>query len=492
MSSSPIDRPAIYRGAALAVLMQWSMRVIGLVSVLILARLLTPHDFGIIGLAMAAVALVEILGQVGLYQALLRIEKPERAHLDTAWTIQLILFFAMGVVTIALAPIAAWAYDKPVLAWVIAALATRFFFFALYNIGIVDFERHFQFGRDMKMRLSARLGSFVITVAAALLLRSHWALVIGLVSQSALMAAGSYIAHPYRPRLSLACRAELLGVSIWMMVESVALTMQQQVERLVIGAFGSAHLVGLYSVSKDLSEIFTQEIATALNRVTFVTVARTGPLPENAMRTATILGAYAMIAAPMGFGLAAAAEPAVLVLLGDQWAAAVPFLRVIAVYSALFAVYKVIASSLQAAGYIRLVAGLSGSGAAASALAALVAALLDPAALSIAWAVFGATLALLTAGLVTIARLSDANWLRFAVHVARPFAAAGAMCALVAYAVPDLGSALPDLAARVATGVIAYPLILLAIWVISGRPHGAEAEALGLLGQLRARLASAS
>jgi O-antigen/teichoic acid export membrane protein len=76
-------RNALYRSAVLAVTLQWLMRLIGLISVFILARLLEPKDFGIMGLAVAALALVEILGAVGIWQALLRIKEWDREHLDT-------------------------------------------------------------------------------------------------------------------------------------------------------------------------------------------------------------------------------------------------------------------------------------------------------------------------------------------------------------------------------------------------------------------------
>src|SRR5512139_1506513 len=103
-AAPPGMNKVLYRSAATAVLLQWSIRFIGLISVLVLARLLTPADFGIIGIAMATVAIVEICGAVGLRQALLRIASPTRDHLDTAWTIQLIVCWSLALLTAAVAP----------------------------------------------------------------------------------------------------------------------------------------------------------------------------------------------------------------------------------------------------------------------------------------------------------------------------------------------------------------------------------------------------
>ena len=479
----------VYRSAMLAVLMQWTLRFIGLISVFILARLLTPADFGLVGLAMATIALVEIFSVIGLRQALLRIDTPARDHLDTAWTIQLVLFLILALVLALLTPLASSFYGEPALTPIMLVLSLRFVFLGLVNIGIVDFDRNMEFGRDMRMRVSTRLLAFVGTIAAAILLRSYWALVIGLVLQSALLAAMSYVAHPYRPRLSLSRRRELLGVSLWMFLSASAQVMHHQIERIVIGRFFSIHLLGLYSVSKDLGAMFTQEIATALNRVTFVTTARGGrPLSEGPERLGSMLGAYAMIAAPLGLGLAATADEAVRVLLGAQWGAAAPFLEILAPASALYAVYKVIASSLNAAGWQRTAAALSCGGmiAAAVALPIAGAAGMDPSGIALLAA--GLSFLLLAAGTLTIARIAATGAWRLAGHVARPFAAGAAMLIAIRGTAVDTGSALADLAINAALGGAVYAAALLFLWMAFNRPAGAEADTLDAVAALRRKL----
>ncbi|HEX9946374.1 MAG TPA: oligosaccharide flippase family protein [Allosphingosinicella sp.] len=482
-------RNALYRSAVLAVTLQWLMRFIGLISVFILARLLEPKDFGIMGLAVATLALVELLGAVGIWQALLRIKEWDREHLDTAWTIQLIVFGAMGLLALGTAPLVAYLFAQPALTAVLAVLSLRFLVLGLANIGVVEFDRKLAFGRDLRMRIGARLASFVVAIAAAFWFRNYWALVIGLVAQNSFFSIATYLCHPFRPRLSLKRRAELLGTSLWIFVHAVTQTVQLQIERLVMGRFSSAHVIGLFSVSKDVSEIFTQEIATALNRVTFVTVARDDqPLSDSPLRTAQILGVYAMIAAPMGFGLAATAESAIHLLLGAEWAAAAPFMEIVAVYSAFYAVYKVIASSLQAAGFARQAAYMSGTGAICLAVTVAGAAWIRPDSMTVAFAAFAANFLMLASGIVVIARYSGQNPFGLGLHVFRPFAAAAAMAAAVRLIGPDSGSAIIDLAGGVAVGGIAYPLFLIGLWWASGRPPGGEREALLLAGEMRQRL----
>ncbi len=487
MDDETDDRPPasagrVYRSAATAVVIAWSLRFIGLFSVLILARVLTPRDFGIVALAMSTLALLDIFSALGLRQALLLIPRPQRSHYDTAWTIQLLVLTVLAGLLVMLAPLVAWFYDEPVLAVVIAVLASRFIFYGLANIGIVDFDRHLELGRDLRMRISVRLATFAVTIIAALILRNYWALVIGAVTQSVFHAAASYIVHPYRPRFSLMRRAELLGVSLWMFLASAAQTVHFEIERFVVGRIGSMNVLGFYSVSKDLSSIFTQEIATALNRVTFVTTAQTGrPLSADPIRLSTMLGTYAMIAAPLGLGLAAAAENAVQVLLGPQWTDAVPYLRLIAPASAFYAVYKLVVSSLQASGDSRHAAQLALGGTVVMVAAVSVAVVTDGGAIGVALASLLTCMALLVSGTLLLSRKARTSGVGLLFAVGRPFAAAFAMMVVLRSFGGSGIHPVIDLVVEIAVGAAVYAVLIVAIWRVSGRPRGPEANAVELL-----------
>lgn len=480
-SAQPSGR-LLARSAFMAVAVQWAIRLIGLVSVVALARLLDPEDFGLVAIALTAAGLVELFGWLGIGQALLRVREPEREHYDTAFTIQFLVFSSLAAVMVALvAPAAAAFYGLPELQVLLSVLAVRFLCIATVNIGVLDFERNFEFVRDLKMRVGARLAALIVTVAAAFLLRNHWALIVGLIAQSAFHTLATYIAHPFRPRLSLAKRRELLGTSLWVFASTMADWLQNNIERLVLGRFTTTYALGLFSTSKDLAMIFTHEVSIALNRVTFVTVAGTdagrGPPPF-----ATILGAYALVAAPLAAGLAASAEDAVAVFLGAKWLAAAPFLQIIAIYTGVQAVYSVVAAVLQASGRARLAAGLSISGALLTAAAVVAAALLRGTAEAVALSALAASLVMLFCYAVMLARASASRLWPVLSHVLRPALAAAAMLlAVIFIADPDSGSPLLDLLVSVALGAPVYAVGLLTIWLLAGRPDGPETRIFAVL-----------
>ena len=466
---------AVYRSAAIAIAIAWSLRLIGLVSVLVLARLLTPRDFGIVALATSVLALVDIFSALGLRQALLRIARPDRAHYDTAWTLQLLVLAFLAVVLVAVAPLAARFYAEPALGLLIPILAASFVIDGLANIATVDFERNLDLGRDLRMRVSVRLASFFATLSAALILQNYWALILGMMLQSILNAAASYLFHPFRPRFSLSKRAELLGVSLWMFLASASQTIHILVEKLVVGRIATRNLLGAYSVSRDLSSIFTEEISTALNRVTFVTTAQTGqPLSADPGRLSAMLGAYALIAAPLGLGLAATADDVVPVLLGPQWTAAPPYLAILAPACACYAVYKLVISTLQASGDARLAGLISASGAMLMVAAAAITAFAGKGPQGIALSGLCVTAALLCGGILMLARKAEANGAAMLAAVARPFLAGLVMMLVLRQLDTAQFGPFASLMIKAPAGALLFALAAAGLWRLQGRPEGAE------------------
>ena len=466
------------RSAISAVALQWAMRCIGLVSLVILARMLSPADFGIVGLAMTAVAAAEIFSYIGLRQVLIRMPDPDRSYLDSAWTIQLALFTVLGALLASSAPWVAAFYGEPAVGPVILALSLRFVLLGLVNIGIVDFDREFRFGRDLAMRLFGRIASLVAAVAVAIVYESYWALVAGVLAQAVCLAAASYLLHPFRPRFSLERRRELIGVSAWMFASLAAQIVQTQADRAVLGRHAGADSVGAFAVSKDLSEIFTHEIATALNRVSFVETSRAGDIAGQGARIGRLLGSYALVTAPLGLGIAAVAPEFFAVFLGDQWSLAAALTVVLAPAGALYAISKLITSSLQAAGRERVAAGVSiGSMllTAAALGAAVFAGATAPA--GIAWVTLATSFVGVLGGLAVIAQCAGGSLPRMAWHVTRPFLAALLMFAVLRAWGPQGLAPAVALFGKMAAGVALYPAGLALVWALGGRPAGAETAA---------------
>src|SRR2546425_10821731 len=96
-SASPSSLQQIARGSAWAVAARWSVRAIGLISTVILARVLEPADFGIVAMAMVAVAFVSVFSETGEHLAVIRHANPTTEHFDTAWTMAVCAGFLVAL-----------------------------------------------------------------------------------------------------------------------------------------------------------------------------------------------------------------------------------------------------------------------------------------------------------------------------------------------------------------------------------------------------------
>jgi lipopolysaccharide exporter len=150
-----VDQPAkptssamqqIARGSAWMIAARWSMRGIGLISTIILARLLEPTDFGVVAMAMVAVGFIRVFSEAGQDLAVIRHPNPTAEHFDTAWTMSVCAGFIVALVLVAIAPLAGWYYHEPRVVPVIRFIAIVPLVEGFINVGTVaGFQRALSF-----------------------------------------------------------------------------------------------------------------------------------------------------------------------------------------------------------------------------------------------------------------------------------------------------------------------------------------------------------
>jgi O-antigen/teichoic acid export membrane protein len=185
-------------GATWMVLFKLIERSIGLISTLILARILSPSDFGVIAMALSFIFFAEQLAAFSFDIALIHNQSATREHFDTAWTGNLLLGLSITLVMLLAAyPIAGF-YRQPELVWVVCALALGPLISGAENIGVVAFRKELNFRKEFLFQLSRKALGFLIVVPIALIVRNYWALVVGILFSKLAGTAISYLMHPYR------------------------------------------------------------------------------------------------------------------------------------------------------------------------------------------------------------------------------------------------------------------------------------------------------
>jgi O-antigen/teichoic acid export membrane protein len=345
------------RGSAWMIGMRWAIRGIGLASTIILARLLAPDDFGVVAMAMVAVALLEVFTHSGTDLALLRNVDATREHYDAAWTLEIVQAVVLAAVLLLAAPLVGGHFEDARVTEVIQILSLRALIGGFQNIGVVDFRRQLQFGREFKFGVVKKLATFVATIVAALLLRSYWALVIGQVLGRVIEVVVSYRMSDYRPRLSLARMGDIWGFSRWLIVSRFARLLNRQFDRWVVGSIGGAASMGHYYVASDFGSSPSDEVVLPMSRAAFPVYSRLRGEPAALVEAFRgVLGSMTAISFVMGIGMAVVADDFVRVVLGEKWLEAIPLVPWLGLFGALYGVAHTLDAFLLATGRERLTA----------------------------------------------------------------------------------------------------------------------------------------
>ena len=480
----PSLRKSMIQGSLWMVAMRWSIRGIGLISTIILARLLVPADFGLVAMAMLLVGLLDTLVAFGVDIALIQREKVARSHFDTAWTIQVLQGIFIGVTLVICAPLAARYFDDVriiPLIYVIAIGATAQGF---TNIGIVAFRKNLNFVREFWFMVGRKLVTFVVTIGIAFWLRNYWALAVGMVTGRLLGVLLSYMMHHYRPKFSLEAVKDIWSFSQWMLLINIGNYIGEKIDEFIVGGIANARKLGLYTISSEISSLPTTEILYPISRALFPGYAK---LVSNHERLASaylnVIGFIAIFAIAAGIGLSLVAHDLIQILLGDKWLDAAPLIQWLAIFGIFRAIYGQAGNVLIVLGHINRLAiiiwiqiivlvplavymgthyGLVGIAEIKNLVAVLEMGMIFA--------------ALCNTGLVNIKQILGRIW--------RP-TIAGVVMAVAVSVLHDetISIAVLGLLRDVGIGAVTYTASLLLLWRLSGRPNGAERFILGKLSE---------
>jgi lipopolysaccharide exporter len=307
-------------------------RVLVLLSIAILARLLTPADFGLVAFALTVTALLDTVADLGVSQALIVAREDVERKAQSAWTLGVAIGAGLAVVTAALAPVAAEFFRDDDVAPLLAVLGINFLIRGAGTTHYALAQREIEFRSRTAAELADVLVRGTVGIAAALLGAGAWSLVIGYIAGSTAMTSTLWRMVDFRPKLKLV-RADARGLLRFggaLAALDVLSAVIANVDYLIVGRVLGESDLGLYSLGYRLPELLIINLSVVAGLVLFPAFATLG---RDALSGAflTSLRYTLMVSVPLTIGLVVLAGPVVHVAFGDQWDGAVEALRVIAI-----------------------------------------------------------------------------------------------------------------------------------------------------------------
>jgi O-antigen/teichoic acid export membrane protein len=327
------ERPLNRAGSALfwRAVQMVGVKAIFLVRLLILARLLTPDDFGLLAIAVTAVGFLIGITDVGMIPALVQGQEIEEKHYNAAWTVGVTrALLITGTVMIA-APWIAQLFAEPRAVIIIRVLALKPLLDALASIKVADLNRYLQFGPLATIKLAEALANAIVSIILALSF-GVWALVAGILAGSMTNLVMSYIIVPHRPRFSFDRSAirPLIQFGRWIFLTSLVILAGNYVLRVVVSRQLGAAELGLYFLAFQLAWMPTEVASEVIGNVAFPLFARIqSDTRQVAQVFRTVLVGMAALLIPASMLIIALAPAIVQDLLGPQWEGSAAIIRVL-------------------------------------------------------------------------------------------------------------------------------------------------------------------
>ncbi|MEE2677766.1 MAG: lipopolysaccharide biosynthesis protein [Myxococcota bacterium] len=322
------------RGGSIVLAVQLVQQALRLVLLAVMARLLTPEDYGLLGMVLAFTALLATFQDLGLSAATVQRKHLTEAQLSAVFWLNVALGAAMTLLFAASAPAVAWFYDEPVLVLVTVAVACGFFLASLGAQSAALLDRRMDFASVALAELVGLVAGGAAGIAGAM----HGYGVFALVAQRLVHTTVTmcvYVARarwrPGRPRRVAGVR-EMVGFGGYLTGFNVLNYFTRNFDKVLLGRFWGAAELGLYTRSYMLMTLPIQLVSWPMARALRPALSRLQD-DEKRFADASVSALHLLTWAsfPMAGGLAVLAEETISLVYGEQWLGAVPVYRVLCI-----------------------------------------------------------------------------------------------------------------------------------------------------------------
>jgi O-antigen/teichoic acid export membrane protein len=332
---------------------------------LILARILLPEHYGLIGMAVVFTSLVKLISELGMGAALIQRSKEaiSEHYFHTAfWTNLTVSLIGFAIISIGLAPVAAWFYEEPILTQLVPVLAIPIVLDSLYLIPKVKLARELNFKPQAIIELSSVVVAGLVSILLANLGFGVWSLAFNGIIASGLSVLLYLITQKWIPHLVFnweACR-NLFGFGGFVVIEQIFVFFTSNIDYILIGKLIGSTALGIYTLAFILTDTFRKQIMGILNKVLFPAYSsiqhNSEAIKQYYLRVIKING---IILFPMMTILIVLAEPVIMLGFGEEWQEAVFPLRMLAVGVIIHAVSGTSSTVMKSMGKAKLVTQLN-------------------------------------------------------------------------------------------------------------------------------------
>lgn len=308
--------------------------IIGFISGIILARLLTPEDYGAIGMLAIFMSLAEVFIDAGFGSALIQKKNPTQADYSTVFYFNIGMSLVLYLVLFFSAPAIARFYRMPILTDVLRVQGLILFIYAFNIIQRNQIRKNLRFKKLSTITIITSIVSLIVTVIMAYKGCGVWSLVAQNIIVALIPCVFFWITTKWRPTWEYSWKSfkELFGFGFYMFLTHLFSTFSQRITGLLVGRWYNPATMGYYSKASTTTKYATESISGVMIQTTYPLYSA---VQDDKARLANmvkrITSTLAYLTVPLLFLLILIAKPLFILLYSDRWIDCVPYFQILCV-----------------------------------------------------------------------------------------------------------------------------------------------------------------
>lgn len=332
---------------------KYSKMIIQFISGIILARLLTPYDYGCIGMLSIFMVLAETIIDGGFGSALIQRKHPTQEDYSTIFWWNLGVAVVLYIVLFFCAPAIARFYNIPILSDVLRVQAVILFIYAFNIVQRNQLKKNLKFKTLSIVTIITSLIALGVTIIMAYNNFGVWALVTQNILIAAIPSLVFWFYIKWRPKFCFSWKSfkELFGFGFFMLLTHLVNRFSQQIQGLLIGKIYTPATMGYYSKAHGTERLASNSISQVMTQVTYPLYAQVQDdlaAMQNMLKRLTMTISY--LTFPLMFILLLCAKPIFVLLYSDRWLQSVPYFQILCIAGLAYCMQAVNLQTISAIG----------------------------------------------------------------------------------------------------------------------------------------------
>ena len=349
-----------FKGFSWMGILRVSTRVIAFFRLAILARILSPAQFGVFGVATLVLSFLEVLTETGINVFLIQKKDESDSYISSAWVVSIFRGILIATLLIIIAPFISKFFNSPESYKVILLIALVPFIRGFINPSIINIQKNIEFHKEFYLRSTLLVVDATVAIIVAFITKNAESMAYGLIISAIVEVVLSFMFMKPWPKFTkdIGKMKYIIDRGWTITLTGIFGYLSENLDNIVIGRMLGTESLGIYQSAYKISTLTISEIVEVTNKVTFPVYTKLSEDRDRLFKAfKKVFLTSSSIAIILGFGIFIFSEQIVLILLGSSWIAAIPVVKVLAIYGifrAIFGNFSALFLSLEKQNYVAL------------------------------------------------------------------------------------------------------------------------------------------